>query len=77
MSRRGGIAPRLLRFGRRVQAWIFRPSAREEVEDEVDFHLSMRVREYVARGRPSKPTYCGRFMARERRNFIDSPHFSR
>jgi len=50
MSRRGRVAPRLLRFGRRVHGWIFRPSAREEVEDEVDFHLSMRVREYTARG---------------------------
>ena len=44
------VAPRVLRFGRRVRAWLFRPSAREEVEDEIDFHLAMRVREYVARG---------------------------
>jgi predicted permease len=44
------VAPRLLRLGRWVQAWIFRPSAGEEAEDEVDFHLSMRAREYVARG---------------------------
>jgi putative ABC transport system permease protein len=44
------VAPRLLRLGRWAQAWIFRPSAREEAKDEVDFHLTMRVREYVARG---------------------------
>jgi predicted permease len=44
------VAPRLLRLGRRAQAWIFRPSAREEVDDEVEFHLSMRVREYMSRG---------------------------
>jgi predicted permease len=50
MKPRGQVAPRLLQFGRRVHAWIFRPTAREEVHDEVDFHLSMRVREHVARG---------------------------
>jgi putative ABC transport system permease protein len=50
MKHVGPIAPGLLRFGRRVQAWIFGPSAREEVHEEVEFHLSMRVREYMARG---------------------------
>ena len=50
MRRRDRIAPRLLRLGHRLHAWIFRPSPREEVEDEVDFHLAMRVREYVAQG---------------------------
>jgi predicted permease len=44
------VAPRVLRLGRRVRAWLFRPSAREEVADEIEFHLAMRVREYVARG---------------------------
>ncbi len=44
------VAPELLRFGRRVRAWIFRPSAREEVEDEIDFHVAMLAREYVERG---------------------------
>ncbi|MEX2048308.1 MAG: ABC transporter permease, partial [Gemmatimonadota bacterium] len=44
------VAPRILRLGRRVHAWLFRPSSREEVEDEMDFHVAMRVREYVARG---------------------------
>jgi len=50
VTRRERVAPRLVRLGRRVHGWIFRPSAREEVEDEVGFHLEMRVREYVARG---------------------------
>jgi predicted permease len=44
------VAPRLLRLGRRVHAWLFRPSAHEEVEDEMDFHVAMRVRDYVSRG---------------------------
>jgi len=50
MSGPSKVAPRLVRFGRRVHAWLFRPSALEEVEDELDFHLSMRAREYEARG---------------------------
>ena len=50
MTREGRVAPRLLRLGRRLHAWIFRPSPREEVEDEVGFHLDMLVREHMARG---------------------------
>lgn len=37
-------------MGRRIRAWLFRPSASQEVEDEVTFHLEMRIREYVASG---------------------------
>ena len=50
MTGDGRVAPRLVRLGRRLHAWIFRPSPREEVEEEVDFHLEMLVREQMARG---------------------------
>lgn len=44
------IAPGLVRLGRRIHAWIFGPSLEREVDEELEFHLEMRVREHVSRG---------------------------
>lgn len=44
------MAPALVRLGRRVRAWIFEPTPREEVDEELDFHVAMVVRQRVAEG---------------------------
>jgi predicted permease len=40
----------VLEFGRRLRQVWWRPSVREEVSDELEFHLAMRVRQLVAAG---------------------------
>jgi predicted permease len=44
------IAPGLFRLGRRIVAWVFKMPVDEEVEQEIDFHVEMRIREYEGRG---------------------------
>ena len=40
----------MLRFGRRLREFWWRPSVDREVADELEFHVEMRARELVARG---------------------------
>jgi predicted permease len=42
--------PRILEFGRRLRQLWWRPSVRDEVAAELEFHLAMRTRELVSRG---------------------------
>src|SRR5262245_45282361 len=44
----GGMTPRLPAWRRYLRFWG--SSARDDVGDEIQFHLDMRTREYVARG---------------------------
>ncbi|MEJ2203416.1 MAG: ABC transporter permease [Gemmatimonadota bacterium] len=46
------IAPGLFRLGRRIVAWVFKMPVDEEVEQEIDFHVEMRIRELESRGVP-------------------------
>jgi putative ABC transport system permease protein len=44
------IAPGLVRLGRRMVGWVFKMPVHDEVEQEIDFHVEMRAREYEGRG---------------------------
>ncbi|MGI9627994.1 MAG: ADOP family duplicated permease [Longimicrobiales bacterium] len=44
------IAPEVLKLGRQTWARIFKTPVKQEVEEELDFHLEMRAREYEALG---------------------------
>ena len=49
-KRRPIIAPEIVKLGRRTLARVFKMPVREEVEEELDFHVAMRTREYEAMG---------------------------
>jgi predicted permease len=42
--------PRLGRFARQLRYLLWKPPIEQEVDSEVEFHLEMRTRDYVARG---------------------------
>ncbi|MDH3224658.1 MAG: ABC transporter permease, partial [Gemmatimonadota bacterium] len=44
------VAPERFKVGRGTLGKLFKPGIREEVEEELDFHLAMRAREYEAGG---------------------------
>ncbi len=44
------VAPGLVRLGRRMVGWVFKMPVHDEVEQEIDFHVEMRAREFEGRG---------------------------
>ena len=51
MSRRGRrVGPALVRLTRSIVAHVFRPTATEEVDEELRFHIEMSIRENLDRG---------------------------
>jgi hypothetical protein len=48
------VSAEIVKLGRRTLARVFKTSVREEVEEEVDFHLEKRTREYQDMGMSRK-----------------------
>ena len=44
------ISPGIIKLGQRTLSQVFKVPVRQEVEDELAFHLEMRTREYEASG---------------------------
>jgi hypothetical protein len=51
VKERRRVVPSLVRAGKRVVVRIFKTPVEEEVDEELGFHVEMRVRELVGRGR--------------------------
>lgn len=49
MKRR--VVPTLVRLAKRVRAHVFKETPAEEIAEELDFHIEMRIREHLRRGR--------------------------